>query len=158
MTWWNNGVLPMSTKGGCSSEERRLKSERARKKGRESKATDACWRVSSPARSKVPCDPKGRQNVFIPFPTPVSPRLIRKASHDTSDLFPPFLGIILYIQNPTLSLSLFLFLSPTVRTPRTPPTAVVALETLARNHPSIRRSSRTEPSAVSPEEIFRVFS
>lgn len=38
-------------------------------------------------------------------------RLIRKASHDTSDLFPPFLGIILYIQSPppsSLTLSLFL--------------------------------------------------
>lgn len=45
---------------------------------------------------------------FYPVSNPL--RLIRKASHDTSDLFPPFLGIILYIQSPLflslLSLSL----------------------------------------------------
>lgn len=47
-------------------------------------------------------------------------RLIKKASHDTSDLFPPFLGIILYIQRAPFLPSLSLFLSR-ARTPRTFP-------------------------------------
>lgn len=47
-------------------------------------------------------------------------RLIKKASHDTSDLFPPFLGIILYIQRAPILLSLSLSLSR-ARTPRTFP-------------------------------------
>lgn len=44
-------------------------------------------------QSKVPCDPRETKRFY-----PVSnPYLIRNASHDSSDLFPPFLGIILYI-------------------------------------------------------------
>lgn len=56
-------------------------------------------------------------------------RLIRKASHDTSDLFPPFLGIILYIQRTPSFSSPFL---SRAHTSRTFPITVVALETLAR--------------------------
>lgn len=44
-------------------------------------------------QSKVPCDPKGDRTFLSRF----RPHLIRNASHDSSDLFPPFLGIILYI-------------------------------------------------------------
>lgn len=46
-------------------------------------------------QGKVPCDPKGDRTFLSRF-TPLF-YLIRNASHDSSDLFPPFLGIILYI-------------------------------------------------------------
>lgn len=48
-------------------------------------------------QGKVPCDPKGDRTFLSRFTPPSPLYLIRNASHDSSDLFPPFLGIILYI-------------------------------------------------------------
>lgn len=56
---------------GLKTRERK---EREGEEKREKDAGDACWRVCWLARSKVPSDPKGRRNVFIPFPTPLSDR------------------------------------------------------------------------------------
>jgi len=53
-------------RGGLKTRERR---DRMRERERKMRA---CWRVCWSARSKVPSDPKGRRNVFIPSPTPPS--------------------------------------------------------------------------------------
>lgn len=79
MTWSNNGVLPMGHKG------RWLDARLKRPEG------------GGGGQGKVPCDPKGDRTFLSRFTPPSPLYLIRNASHDSSDLFPPFLGIILYI-------------------------------------------------------------
>lgn len=85
-------MLPIGTKGG--GEERGLK---ARENGEEGdggmRATRVEGYVGRP-EAKFLANRKGGRAFLSRF-QPL--HLIRKASHDTSDLFPPFLGIILYI-------------------------------------------------------------
>lgn len=131
-------------RGGLKTREK----ERGERK-REKDAGDACWRVCWSTRSKVPCEPKGRRNVFIPFPTPPSDQ----EGLSRHEWFIPSISgdYFIYPEGPLFLLSLS-FSPERAHTERTFPITVVALETLARwNHPPIRRSS-PDPSAVLPRE------
>lgn len=81
-----------------------LKTRETRERGRKIRATRVEGDVGRPGVKFLPIRKGG--GTFLSRLHPL--RLIRKASHDTSDLFPPFLGIILYIQRTSSFLSLSL--------------------------------------------------